>query len=52
MKVQCSKEAFLNGIQQVQNIVASKTTTRPSDYLAYTSIVTNTNLFILYAILY
>src|SRR3989338_7679808 len=26
MKVQCSKEAFLNGIQQVQNIVASKTT--------------------------
>ncbi len=26
MKVQCSKESFLNGIQQVQNIVAAKTT--------------------------
>ncbi len=26
MKVQCSKDAFLNGIQQVQNIVAAKTT--------------------------
>ena len=26
MKVQCTKEVFFNGIQQVQNIVASKTT--------------------------
>ena len=26
MKVQCNKEAFLNGIQQVQNIVGTKTT--------------------------